>query len=154
MLSRMRLGNQALAALGAALAVCLAIGGVALLGNSTLAGQIHEVAGERFPAVVGLLDMKDGLDAITRGLNVLQMERLPVAQRHEIGHPILERAEHSLRAGREAFQSVPHTDTAARLWAEVVPAYEQWLKDVATTRDLLSRRDALLGDKGCFRSRG
>jgi len=147
MLSRMRLGNQALAALGVALAVCLAIGGVALLGNSTLAGHIHEVAGERFPAVVGLLDMKDGLDATTRGLNVLQMERLPVAQRHEIAFPILERAEHSLRSGREAFEAVPHTDTAARLWAQVVPTYEQWLKDVATTRDLLSRRDALLAAK-------
>ncbi len=147
MLSRMRLGNQVLAALGSALAVCLAIGGAALMGNAALAGQIREVAGERFPAVVGLLDMKDGLDATVRGLNVLQMERLALAQRHEIAFPILERAERSLRSGREAFESVPHTEAAARLWAELIPGYERWLQQVVTTRDLLSQRDALLATK-------
>ena len=147
MLSRMKLGNQVLAALGAALVVCLALGGAALLGNASLAGHIHQVAGERFPAIVGLLDMQDGLDATVRGLNVLQMERLPVAQRHEIAFPILERAERSLRSGREAFEAVPHTGAAAHMWTEVVPGYEQWLKLVATTRDLLAQRDALLATK-------
>jgi len=148
MLARMRLGSQVVVALTAALAVCLVIGGAALFGNATLSDQIREVAGERFPAVVGILELRDGLDATVRGLNVLQMERLSIADRHEIANPILERAEQSLRSGREAFESVPHTPQAARLWEDVLPTYEQWRKDVVATRELLAQRDALIATRG------
>ena len=75
MFANMKMGTRILAGFGLALAVLLAVGGVAWSGASTLSAALHDVADAKMPSALALDGMQIDMFAAARNLNASMLRR-------------------------------------------------------------------------------
>ena len=117
MFATMKMGTKILAGFGLALAVLLAVGGVAWNGASNLSAALTDVAEAKMPSALALDAMQIDMFAAARNLNASMLRRNEgVVRRGALA--AARQALDGIEEGAKAYEALPHGEEALRLWGD------------------------------------
>ncbi|MCC7145448.1 MAG: methyl-accepting chemotaxis protein [Phycisphaeraceae bacterium] len=121
-------------------AICASVGGLGFWGLTKTSASIDEIGVVRVPSIDGLYRMfggKSDLDAALRTLiNPVITKEVRVQQYHHV-----EEALKTVDAGRKLYEPLPQTPEEAVMWTDLVPAWDQWLRQATEAVELAHQLD-------------
>jgi len=130
MLAKMKITSKIWAGFSLAVVVSAAVGLVGYLGTQRITGHLSLIADARFPSALAVTDFTEGMNRVSRGLNLLLIRRLGTNEYHQAGYEYVEKGLKSVEDAKRAFDSLPHTEAALAIWRNVTEPEGEWERAV------------------------
>jgi methyl-accepting chemotaxis protein len=133
--------------IGAFLAVALIaaiMAGYGLSGLGRVAGASKEISDVRVPSIVGVADMLQGQLGVWVGERGLVNRRMMDPKVREAQYAFIAKSWETANRGRKLYEALPQTPKEAKLWKELVPAWDKWEERHREVVRLAREKDSML----------
>ncbi len=139
MFKNLRVGTKLLCLITIGLLTSLIIGGAGILAMHKLDDATTEIGNVRLQSVVSLEELMNCQNFVTACERSIIIRRIPSKTKTEL----IKKIEDTIKASKndwERYEKLPHSKTEEELWKELVPAWQEWVRNLEQICELFRER--------------
>lgn len=153
MLCMPKTGTKVVDGLAPVILLTVAVAGAGMITAQLVATRLDDVAQDKFPSALHLAGIVQAEARVARGINALLLPQMTDAATRSSIYAEMQKQREGILASMKAYEAVPRSDAALRLWGNVRERHQAW--DAATQRAiaLLHERDGRAAQGGSVAQR-